>query len=276
MSWRGPVDALGPLLPIGAPERRPPSRAALSRALDHLRGALFHDLLGGAVSPAALLVEAFEGLEAELGAEPGASPDQVQAALATLAGALPSLGATLRADLQAALDGDPAASSPLEVLLCYPGFHAIFVHRVAHLLHRAGAPLVARAMAAEVHARTAIDLHPGATIGEAFFVDHGTGVVVGATAVLGRRVRLYQGVTLGARNFPTDADGRLVRGAPRHPILEDGVVVYAGATILGRITLGAGSVIGGGVWLTRSVPPGSRVLQAALRTSDDFEGGAGI
>lgn len=276
MSWVGVVEGLAPQLEPRGPVPRPPSREALDRALDALRRALFLDLLGGPRSARDLLHEAFGVLEGEAAAEPGLDADGVQRALTALASAVPTLAATLRADLAAAMDGDPAATSPLEVLVCYPGFHAIFVHRVAHVLHGAGAPLVARAMAADVHARTAIDLHPAASIGERFFVDHGTGVVIGATTVIGRNVRLYQGVTLGARSFPTDADGRLIRGAPRHPILEDDVVVYAGATILGRITLGRGSVIGGGVWLTRSVPPGSRVLQAAVRTSEGFEAGSGI
>jgi serine O-acetyltransferase len=189
--------------------------------------------------------------------------------------ALPWLRATAQGDLEAAVAGDPAAHSTAEVLLCYPGFLAIFRHRVAHVLHGQGAWLVARAIAADTQAQTAIDLHPGAVIGPRFFVDHGTGVVVGATAVVGANVRLYQGVTLGAKSFPVDAHGQLLRGAPRHPILEDDVVVYAGATILGRVTIGRGSVIGGGVWLTRSVPPASRVLQAAVR-AEAFDAGSGI
>ena len=147
-------------------------------------------------------------------------------------------------------------------MICYPGALAIVHHRLAHLLYGLGAPVVARIISEVANSRTGIDIHPGANIGAAFFIDHGTGVVIGETAVIGRRVRLYQAVTLGARSFPTDVEGALRRGHARHPIVEDDVVIYAGATILGRITIGAGSVIGGNVWLTRSVPPGSRISQA--------------
>lgn len=275
MSWLAELDAVASAFVPGAPVPRPPSREALDGALEALRGALFPELVGGARSPSDLLREAFTVFERELLAEPGLGPEGVGLALSGLARSLPGLRDAARSDVAAAVEGDPAARSELEVLLCYPGFQAIFVHRVAHLLHPR-APLVARALAADAHARTAIDLHPAASIGPRFFVDHGTGVVIGATASIGANVRLYQGVTLGARSFPTDDQGRMIRGAPRHPILEDDVVVFAGATLLGRITIGRGSVIGGGVWLTRSVPPGSRVQQAAVRTGDDFTDGAGI
>jgi serine O-acetyltransferase len=166
----------------------------------------------------------------------------------------------LDSDLEAAYAGDPAARSVDEVLLCYPCVTAVIHHRIAHELYLLGAPLVARIIAEIAHSRTGIDIHPGAQIGGSFFIDHGTGVVIGQTAVIGNRVRIYQAVTLGARSFSTDTDGRLVN-EPRHPILEDDVTIYAGATILGRITIGKGSVIGGNVWLTRSVPPMSRVRQ---------------
>jgi len=173
---------------------------------------------------------------------------------------LPAIRRLLDSDLQAAFDGDPAALSVDEVLLCYPCLVALIHHRIAHELYLLGAPLVARIIAEIAHSRTGIDIHPGAQIGESFFIDHGTGVVIGQTAIIGKGVRLYQAVTLGARSFSTDADGRLVN-EPRHPIIEDDVTIYAGATILGRITIGKGSVIGGNVWLTRSVPPMSRVRQ---------------
>ncbi len=178
---------------------------------------------------------------------------------------LPRLRALLDTDVQAAFDGDPAARSVDEVLLCYPGVLAIIHHRLAHTLYRLGAPLVARILSEIAHSRTDIDIHPGAHIGEAFFIDHGTGVVIGETAVIGRRVRLYQAVTLGARSFASEADGSLSKGGDRHPIVEDDVTIYAGATVLGRITIGHGSRIGGNVWLTRSVPPGSHVTQAGLQ-----------
>lgn len=179
--------------------------------------------------------------------------------------ALPALRALLDEDVQAAYDGDPAARSVDEVLLCYPGVLAIIHHRLAHALYRLGVPLIARIIAEISHSRTGIDIHPGADIGPGFFIDHGTGVVIGETTVIGRRVRLYQAVTLGARRFDSDAEGHLARGGARHPIVEDDVVIYAGATVLGRITIGRGSSIGGNVWLTRSVPPHSQVTQAGLQ-----------
>jgi serine O-acetyltransferase len=167
-------------------------------------------------------------------------------------------------DVQAALAGDPAATSVAEIMLCYPGTIAVLYHRLAHCLHRLGAPFLARLAADIAHTLTGIDIHPAAQIGASFFIDHGTGVVIGETAIIGKHVRLYQAVTLGARRFPTDASGALIKGAPRHPIVEDDVVIYAGATILGRITVGAGSTIGGNVWLTQSVEPGSNVTQAKM------------
>lgn len=178
------------------------------------------------------------------------------------AAALPAIRALLDTDVLAAYHGDPAARSVDEVLLCYPGVVAIIHHRLAHELHLRGVPLLARIVAEIAHSATGIDIHPGATIGSSFFIDHGTGVVIGETAVIGHRVRLYQHVTLGARRFTVDEEGHLEKGAPRHPIVEDDVVVYAGATLLGRIVIGRGSVIGGNVWLTRSVPSGSRIAQA--------------
>jgi serine O-acetyltransferase len=183
------------------------------------------------------------------------------------AASLPEIRALLVSDVQAALAGDPAATSVAEIMLCYPGTIAILYHRLAHRLHRLGVPFLARLGADIAHSLTGIDIHPAARIGASFFIDHGTGVVIGETAVIGQRVRLYQAVTLGARRFPVDPGGALVKGAPRHPIVEDDVVIYAGATVLGRITIGAGSTIGGNVWLTQSVPPGSNVSQAQMRST---------
>ncbi|BBF85645.1 serine acetyltransferase [Aquitalea magnusonii] len=183
------------------------------------------------------------------------------------AAALPDQRRLLDADITAAWQGDPAARSVDEVLLCYPGINAILHHRLAHLLYRAGLPLVARIIAEIAHGETGIDIHPGAQIGAGFFIDHGTGVVIGETAVIGERVRLYQAVTLGAKRFEQGEDGSLLKGQPRHPIVEDDVVIYAGATVLGRITIGRGSSIGGNVWLTRSVPPGSQISQASLQAA---------
>lgn len=175
---------------------------------------------------------------------------------------LPGIRALLDSDIRAAFEGDPAARSIDEVLVCYPGITAITHYRIAHELHRLGVPLTARIVAEIAHSATGIDIHPGAQIGESFFIDHGTGVVIGETTVIGRHVRLYQAVTLGAKRFALEDDGTLVKGNARHPIVEDDVVIYAGATILGRITIGKGSTIGGNVWLTKSVPPGSTITQS--------------
>lgn len=181
------------------------------------------------------------------------------------AAALPEIRALLVSDVQAAFAGDPAATSVAEIMLCYPGTIAILYYRLAHRLHRLGSPFIARMISDIAHSLTGIDIHPAAHIGASFFIDHGTGVVIGETAILGQGVRLYQHVTLGAKRFPADATGALIKGTPRHPIVEDDVVIYAGATILGRITIGAGSTIGGNVWLTQSVPPNSSVSQAQMR-----------
>ncbi len=188
---------------------------------------------------------------------------------------LPQIRRLLETDILAAYEGDPAARSIDEVLACYPGVTAIIHYRLAHALHRLGLPLIARIIAEIAHSATGIDVHPGAQIGTSFFIDHGTGVVIGETAVLGERVRLYHGVTLGAKRFAVDEGGALVKGNARHPIVEDDVVIYAGATILGRVTIGRGSVIGGNVWLTHSIPPGSQVSQAKL-SSEVFDDGSGI
>jgi serine O-acetyltransferase len=178
---------------------------------------------------------------------------------------LPAVRGVLINDLRAAFVGDPAARNFPEILIGYPGMTAIIHHRLAHALHRLDARLVARLAAEIAHARTGIDIHPGASIGSGFFIDHGTGVVIGETTIIGDNVRIYQAVTLGARHFPTDDEGKLIKGDARHPIVEDDVVIYAGATILGRITIGRGSTIGGNVWLTQDVPPNSVVTQATAR-----------
>jgi serine O-acetyltransferase len=178
---------------------------------------------------------------------------------------LPKVRGVLISDLRAAFVGDPAARNFPEILIGYPGMTAIIHHRLAHILHRLDARLVARLVAEIAHARTGIDIHPGASIGSGFFIDHGTGVVIGETAIIGDNVRIYQAVTLGARHFPTDDEGNVIKGDARHPIVENDVVIYAGATILGRITIGRGSTIGGNVWLTQDVPPNSVVTQATAR-----------
>lgn len=188
---------------------------------------------------------------------------------------LPQIRSLLESDIKAAYEGDPAARNVDEVLVCYPGIMAIMHYRLAHVLHGLGVPLIARMISEIAHSVTGIEIHPGAQIGGSFFIDHGTGVVIGETAIIGQNVRLYQAVTLGAKRFPVDENGALVKGNLRHPIVEDDVVIYAGATILGRITIGRGSTIGGNVWLTRSVPPGSNISQAQMR-QEVYENGAGI
>ena len=176
------------------------------------------------------------------------------------ADSLPEVRKLVETDIDAAYDGDPAATSRVEVVMAYPGLYAVTVHRLAHVLYTLGVPVLPRVMSELAHSKTGIDIHPGATIGPRFFIDHGTGVVIGETTVIGRNVRLYQGVTLGGLSFAKDSSGALVKGLKRHPNIEDNVVIYANATILGgETTIGHDSEIGGNVWLKDSVPPFSRV-----------------
>ncbi len=186
---------------------------------------------------------------------------------------LPEMRRILATDAEAAYRGDPAASSPGETIFCYPSMLAMTHHRIAHELYKLGIPVIPRIISEMAHSRTGIDIHPGATIGEDFFIDHGTGVVIGETAIIGQHCRLYQGVTLGALSFPKDSDGTLTKGIARHPILEDDVTVYAGATILGRVTIGKGAIVGGNVWVTKDIPAGGRVVQErAVRKDDNLTG----
>ncbi len=189
---------------------------------------------------------------------------------------LPELRAILATDVKAAYDGDPAAASTDEIIFSYPGILAILTYRIAHRLYELKVPLLPRIMSEYAHSVTGIDIHPGAKIGKSFFIDHGTGVVIGQTALIGNRVKLYQGVTLGALSFKRDVEGNLDRHSKRHPTLEDDVTVYAGSTILGGDTvIGARSVVGGNVWLTQSIPPDTKVLLnppeliLKTKTSDD-------
>ncbi len=176
---------------------------------------------------------------------------------------LPAVRRLVAGDVEAAFEGDPALRTRDEAIFAYPGIFAVTNQRVAHELHVLGVPLIPRIITEHAHTLTGIDIHPGARIGERFFIDHGTGVVIGETSVIGNRVRIYQGVTLGAKSFPLDENGKPIKGIDRHPIVEDEVVIYSGATILGRIVIGRGSSIGGNVWLTHAVPPGSKVTQEA-------------
>jgi len=267
-----------------AGNREFPSRDALAAIVDSLKGVLFPMRLGPpdlrqesedfhvahALDAAlhALLNQVRRELARQAPAQATHAADheaQALEAVRRFAAALPQIRRLLDSDVLAAFQGDPAARSVDEVLLCYPGVLAMIHHRLAHQLYLLELPLLARIVSELAHSATGIDIHPGAQIGPGFFIDHGTGVVIGETAVIGARVRLYQAVTLGAKRFPTDADGQLQKGLPRHPVVEDEVVIYAGATILGRITLGKGAVIGGNVWLTHDVPPGGRVAQAESR-----------
>jgi serine O-acetyltransferase len=188
---------------------------------------------------------------------------------------LPEIQGMLALDVQAAYDGDPAARSLEETIFCYPGVHALTYYRLAHELHDLNVPIIPRIITEHAHSITGIDIHPGAVIGESFFIDHGTGVVIGETCIIGKGVRIYQGVTLGAKSFDLDENGNPIKGTDRHPVVEDRVIIYSGATILGRITIGEGSVIGGNVWVTRNVPPGSIITQKSVKV-DKFEGGSGI
>lgn len=174
---------------------------------------------------------------------------------------IPEIRALLSTDVLAAFEGDPAGRNPGEIIFCYPSLQALTHYRTAHVLFKLGVPLLPRIITEMAHSITGIDIHPGAEIGEYFFMDHGTGIVIGETSIIGKNVRLYQGVTLGAKSFPLDENGKPIKGLPRHPVVEDDVIIYSGATILGRVTIGKGSVIGGNVWLTQDVAPGSTVIQ---------------
>lgn len=188
---------------------------------------------------------------------------------------LPTIRSLLDKDIRAAFIGDPSAKSIDEIIFCFPGVAAIIRHRIAHQLYLSGAPIIARIISEISHSETSIDIHPGAKIEEGFFIDHGTGVVIGETAIIGRNVRIYQSVTLGAKRFEVDDNGALVKGNARHPVIEDDVVIYAGATVLGRVTIGRGASIGGNVWITESVPAQSHVTQAKART-ESYDNGGGI
>jgi len=262
--------------------RRAPSRDALEAILDGLTEALFprhygqSDLDGENIDyfVGNRLSIALDGLcdQIHRGARfvgdeliPGYRREDAVELTRQFGERLPVVRGLLISDLRAAFVGDPAARNFPEILIGYPGMTAIIHHRLAHILDGLNARLIARLVAEIAHTRTGIDIHPGASIGSGFFIDHGTGVVIGETAIIGDNVRIYQAVTLGARHFPTDDDGHLIKGDARHPIVEDDVVIYAGATILGRITIGRGATIGGNVWVTQDVPPNSIVTQATAR-----------
>ena len=262
----------------------PPSRPVLIDVLEGLRSALFPGYFG--------LVQMTEGLNFHLGSlleeklrrlqeqilrglvfthwQDGADPpdrlrrlNEARAAGAAghLLARLPELQRLALLDVEAAYAGDPAALSRDEVVFSYPGVQAVIQHRIAHELYLLAIPLIPRIMSEHAHSATGIDIHPGAAIGESFFIDHGTGVVIGETCEIGRNVRIYQGATLGAKSFPLDAHGQPIKGVPRHPIVEDDVIIYSGATVLGRTRLGRGAIIGANAWVTRDVEPGAIVTR---------------
>jgi serine O-acetyltransferase len=199
------------------------------------------------------------GLRFDGATAPEAAAGAAHATL-TLLDEIPRVRELLASDVEAAYDGDPAARNQEVIVLAYPGLQAIAVQRLAHVLYAARIPFVPRIMTEWAHSRTGIDIHPGAAIGRRFFIDHGTGVVIGETCAIGDNVKIYQGVTLGAQSFPHDEAGRVVKGTKRHPDIEDDVTIYSGATILGPIRIGRGSVVGGNVWLTRSIPARTRIV----------------
>ncbi|MFW2386954.1 MAG: serine O-acetyltransferase EpsC [Polyangiales bacterium] len=269
-----------------------PSRKVLIEVVEALRGVLFPRYFGvskvsggrlrfhiGATldSLRPILCEQVEhcfafvaGDDPELRAQHRARANEV---VRQLFQRLPEVRSVLATDVQAAFERDPAASSPDEAIFCYPGIIAITCQRLAHELYRQEVPLLPRMITEHAHTLTGVDIHPGAEIGERFFIDHGTGVVIGETSVIGKNVSIYQGVTLGAKSFPKDEHGNPIKGIPRHPIVEDDVTIYSGATILGRVTIGKGSVVGGNVWLTRDVRPRTKVLLPQARPEAFVEGG---
>lgn len=258
-----------------------PSVAALSELMDRLRAVLFPGYFGNSnVSPESMRYHIGANLfevdrlltdqvrrgycffcELERGGECQDCDARARQLTGEFLRALPHLREQLAEDAQAAYEGDPSSRSPGEAIFCYPSLVALTHYRVAHALHRLGVDLIPRILTEMAHAKTGIDIHPGAVIGRRFFIDHGTGTVIGETCVIGDNVRLYQGVTLGAKSFPKDDQGMLVKGGARHPVVEDEVVIYSGATVLGRITIGKGAVIGGNVWVTTDLPPGARISQ---------------
>ncbi len=242
-------------------ERTFPDKQRLEQLFDALRAWFFPEL--------------YWGEHPEASVSRLLSPYLDEAKLKSFVEGLPAVAQLLRTDAQALLDNDPAVSDPREVILCYPGFKAMLYYRVAHSLHELGVPVLPRMISEAAHSSTGIDIHPAARIGSYFGIDHGTGVVIGATSVIGDHVMLYQGVTLGAKNFRYDENGRPMN-IRRHPVLEDHVTVYSNASILGPVRIGTGAVIGGNVWVTEDVPPHTKVRQEKFIASAEFSDGAGI
>jgi serine O-acetyltransferase len=275
--------------PVGSGRLELPSREALAAIVTALRGVLYPLRLGPPIlRPESedyyvgqtldfLLTSLLTQVRLELrhiarhGGDIQDPDGQAVEIVRAVGGTIARIRGQLDADMLAAYHEDPAARNVDDVMLCYPGLRAMIHHRFAHELHVRGVPLVARILSDLALDATGVDIHPGASIESGFFIDHGTGVVIGETARIGRNVRLYQGVTLGAKRYSLDADGFAKKGGARHPVVEDDVVIHAGATILGRVTIGRGSIIGGNVWLTHSVPAGSRIAQGFTRQASREE-----
>jgi serine O-acetyltransferase len=274
------------------PEQRLPSIDKLREFVDLVRAIIFPGYFGGTVTHRESLphflgvrVEKLYELLAsqilsveqfEIQGNGSANPTEHASGVAReFISRLPEIRRVLCTDVRAIYDGDPAAKSHGEIIFCYPSIRAMINHRVAHTLLKLGVPLIPRIISEMSHSETGIDIHPGAEIGVYFCIDHGTGVVIGETCLIGDHVRLYQGVTLGAKRFELDKEGNPVKNVPRHPIIEDNVVIYSNANILGRITIGKNSVIGGSVWVTKSVPPDSK-LQQQKAVESSFIAGLGI
>ncbi|MBQ7608719.1 MAG: serine acetyltransferase [Desulfovibrionaceae bacterium] len=273
--------SLGSVWLQSAQSSRMPQTAVLREIMQRLRAILFPGYFGSSVTSGSVkyhiaanldsvyhlladqIRRGFTFLHAIQGDEQDAqeTADRANACTINLIQEIPKIRDLLALDAQAAYEGDPAASSPAETIFCYPSLYAMVHHRIAHVLYENKVPLIPRMIQEMAHSHTGIDIHPGASIGSHFFIDHGTGVVIGETSIIGDHCRLYQGVTLGALSFPKNADGTLVKGFARHPILGNKVTVYAGATILGRIHIGDKCVIGGNVWVTEDIPEGSHVVQ---------------
>ena len=260
----------------GTLENCPGMKERVTRLIGLLRSAMYPHIFGAssrrgsaasAIAVSYNLQSAAELLEQILATiQPGQTEDETDAVILRFLEQIPEIKACLETDIQAAYDGDPAAMSREEIMLAYPAFEAVSIYRMAHRLYKMGIPMLPRMMTEYAHQLTGIDIHPGATIGNYFFIDHGTGVVIGETTTIGEHVKLYQGVTLGAKSFELDENGNPVKGIKRHPDIGNHVIVYAGATILGGMTrIGDNCVIGGNVWLTHSIEPGRTVLAAEER-----------
>lgn len=273
-------------------ERRLPSSVCLSEIIDSLRSVLFPGFFGSPlVNDVSLIYHTGIGVEKVYNllsqqisdalffqSKENADVYRIKEKSHELArlflAKLPSVKYLLSTDIKAIFNSDPAAKSYGEVIFCYPAIKAISNYRIAHELYNLSIPLIPRIITELAHTETGIDIHPGAQIGELFSIDHGTGIVIGQTAIIGKRVTLYQGVTLGAKSFAMDSEGHPI-DRPRHPIIEDNVTIYSNSSILGRITIGHDTIIGGNIWLTHSVPPYSRIVQTKAITLD-FVDGAGI